>query len=71
MTTVFVPSAPTPAGSIYDLTEDGVKPLDVPVSAALRCIMRLGVGSHEPFDSRPPFAAALVPDHTHQGESSR
>lgn len=55
MTTVFVPSAPTPAaGSIYDLTEDRVKLLDVPVSAALGCIMRLGVGSHEPFDSRPP-----------------
>jgi uncharacterized membrane protein len=71
MTTVFVPSAPTPAGSIDDLTEDGVKPLDVPVSAALGCIMRLGVGSHEPFDRRPPFAATLVRDHTHQGEPSR
>jgi uncharacterized membrane protein len=55
MTTVFVPSAPTPAaGSIYDLTEDRLKLLDVPVSAALGCIMRLGVGSHEPFDRRPP-----------------
>ena len=71
MTTVFVPSAPTPAGSIYDLTEDRLKLLDVPVSAALGCIMRLGVGSHEPFDSRPPLAAALVRDHTHQGEPSR
>jgi uncharacterized membrane protein len=72
MTTVFVPSAPTPAaGSIYDLTEARVKPLDIPVSAALGGIMRLGVGSHEPFDSRPPFAAALVRDHTHQGEPSR
>ena len=55
MITVFVPSAPTPAaGSIYDLTEDRLKPLGVPVSAALGCIMRLGVGSHEPFDRRPP-----------------
>jgi uncharacterized membrane protein len=55
MTTVFVPSAPTPAaGSIDDLTEARFKPLDVPVSAALGCIMRLGVGSHELFDSRPP-----------------
>jgi hypothetical protein len=42
------------AGSIDDLTEDRFKLLDVPVSAALGCIMRLGVGSHEPFDSRPP-----------------
>jgi uncharacterized membrane protein len=70
MTTVFVPSAPTPAGSIYDLTEAHVKPLDVPVSAALGYLMRLGVGSHEPFDSRPPLAAALIRDHTHQGEPS-
>jgi uncharacterized membrane protein len=43
--TVFVPSAPTPAaGSIYYLTEDRLKLLDVPVSAALGCIMRLDVG---------------------------
>ena len=68
MTTVFVPSAPIPAGSIYDLTEDRFKPLDAPVSAALGCIMRRGVGSHEPFDRRPPLAAALVRDHTHPGE---
>ena len=54
MTTVFVPSAPTPAGSIDDLTEARLKLLDVPVSAALGWIMRLGVGSHEPFDRRPP-----------------
>jgi hypothetical protein len=70
MTTVFVPSAPTPAGSIYDLTEARLQPLDVPESAALGCIMRLGMGSHEPFDRRPQLAAALVRDHTHQGEPS-
>jgi uncharacterized membrane protein len=46
MLTVFVPSAPTPtAGSIYFLTEQQVKRLDVPVSAAMKCIMQLGVGS--------------------------
>jgi len=46
--TVFVPSAPTPVvGSIYYLTEDRLRPLDVPVSAAVACIMRLGVGSRE------------------------
>jgi len=46
--TVFVPSAPTPAaGSIYYLTEDRLRLLDVPVSAAMACIMRLGVGSRE------------------------
>ena len=43
---VFVPSAPTPAvGSVYYLTEDRVKRLDVSVSAAMKCIMRLGLGS--------------------------
>ena len=69
--TVFVPSAPTPAaGSIYYLTEDRLKLLDVPVSAALGCIMRLGVGSHELFDSRPQLVAELVRDHAHQGEQS-
>jgi uncharacterized membrane protein len=46
--TVFVPSAPAPtAGSIYYLTADRVKLLDVPTSAVVACIMRLGVGSRE------------------------
>jgi uncharacterized membrane protein len=46
--TVFVPSAPTPtAGSIYFLTERQVKRLDVSVSAAVKCIRQLGVGSRE------------------------
>lgn len=46
LATVFVPSAPTPAaGSIYYLPEDRIRPLDVPVSAAMACITRLGVGS--------------------------
>lgn len=44
--TVFIPSAPTPAaGTIHFLPADRVRPIDVPVSAALTCIMRLGVGS--------------------------
>jgi uncharacterized membrane protein len=48
MLTVFVPSAPTPtAGSIYLLTERQIRRLDVPVSAAVRCIMKLGVGSRQ------------------------
>src|SRR5262245_38938500 len=46
--TVFIPSAPTPtAGSIYFLTEQQVKRLDVPVSAAMKCVMQLGVGSRQ------------------------
>jgi uncharacterized membrane protein len=46
--TVFVPSAPTPAaGAIYYLPEDRIKLLDVPVSAAVACVTRLGIGSRE------------------------
>ena len=48
--TVFVPSAPTPAaGAVYFLTEGRVRLLDVPVSAAVACVARLGVGSQELF----------------------
>jgi len=44
--TVFVPSAPTPAvGTVYYLTEDRVRRLDMPVHVAAKLIMRLGVGS--------------------------
>src|SRR5262249_60930466 len=46
--TVFVPSAPTPAaGAIYYLPEDRVKVLDVPVSSAVACVTRLGLGSRD------------------------
>ncbi len=48
MLTVFVPSAPTPAaGNVYYMTEQQVKRLDVPVAAAVKCIMQLGVGTQE------------------------
>ena len=46
--TVFVPSAPTPAaGAIYYLPEDRIKFLDVPVSSAVACVTRLGLGSRD------------------------
>ena len=46
--TVFVPSAPTPAaGAIYYLPEGRVQILDVPVSAAVACVTRLGLGSRD------------------------
>jgi uncharacterized membrane protein len=46
--TVFVPSAPTPAaGSIYYLPEDRLRLLDVPVSSAVACVTRLGLGSRD------------------------
>jgi uncharacterized membrane protein len=67
--TVFVPSATTPAaGSIYYLTEERVKLLDVPVSIAMGCIMRLGIGSHELFDNRPQLGAELIHYNAHPGE---
>ena len=48
LSTVFIPSAPTPAaGSIYYLPDDRLRLLDVPVSTAIGCITRLGVGSQE------------------------
>ncbi|HZN04281.1 MAG TPA: DUF502 domain-containing protein [Candidatus Polarisedimenticolia bacterium] len=48
LVTVFVPSAPTPAaGTIYYLTEDRVRVIDVPVRVAVKLIMQLGVGSAE------------------------
>lgn len=44
--TVFVPSSPTPAaGTIYYLTPDRVRRLDVPVATTVKLVMQLGVGS--------------------------
>jgi uncharacterized membrane protein len=48
LSTVFVPSAPTPAaGAIYYLPDSRLRLLDVPVSAAIACITTLGVGSRQ------------------------
>jgi len=47
LSTVFVPSAPTPAaGTIYYLPDARVKLLDVSISTAVACVTRLGIGSH-------------------------
>ena len=61
---VFVPSAPTPAaGSVYYLTEDRVKRLDVPVSTAMQVIMRLGLGSRELLRGNPNLEGEMeTPD---------
>jgi len=46
--TVFVPAAPTPAaGNVLLVDRSRVTPLDVPVSAALRTVTRLGLGLQE------------------------
>jgi uncharacterized membrane protein len=43
--TVFVPAAPTPAaGNVLLMERSRVTPLDVPVSAALHTVTRLGLG---------------------------
>lgn len=44
---VYVPGAPNPAsGSVYFMTEDRIKPLHMPLTNALKCVRRLGVGSN-------------------------
>lgn len=44
---VFVPDAPNPrSGSVYFMTEDRIKPIDVPQSSALKCVKRMGAGSN-------------------------
>lgn len=66
--TLFVPGAPTPtSGSVYYMTEDRVRPLDVPVLAAMGCMMRLGLGSRDLIrraaisPSPPPSAPGREP----------
>jgi uncharacterized membrane protein len=60
--TVFVPSAPTPAaGAIYYLHEDRIKFLDVPVSSAVACVTRLGLGSRDLLAREFAKPAALTP----------
>lgn len=40
---VFIPGAPSPwSGSVYLMTEDRIKPLNMPKKSVLKCIQRLG-----------------------------
>jgi len=51
--TVFIPDAPSPwSGSIFIMTEDRIKPIDVPNKAVLKCIQRLGAGSNALLQGR-------------------
>jgi uncharacterized membrane protein len=44
---VFIPGAPSPwSGSVYLMTEDRIKPLNMPNKSVLKCIQRLGKGSN-------------------------
>jgi uncharacterized membrane protein len=43
---VFVPGAPgVSSGSVYFMTPERIRPLDVPMSQAVSCLRRLGRGS--------------------------
>lgn len=68
--TVFMPSVPTPmAGSIFIMPSERVHPIDVPVTAMMKCISKWGAGSAELVAamketkgcSRPRFGFHLKP----------
>jgi len=45
---VFVPGAPSPwSGEVFFMPEERIKPLDVPLPEALKCVRRLGLGAGE------------------------
>jgi uncharacterized membrane protein len=44
---VFVPGAPNPlSGSVYFMTQDRIKVVDIPASGAMKCLRRVGAGSN-------------------------
>lgn len=44
---IFVPGSPNPqSGSVYFLTEDRIRPVDVPPTAALKSLRRMGAGAN-------------------------
>ncbi|MGH7493974.1 MAG: hypothetical protein ACREOO_16475 [bacterium] len=50
---IFVPGASSPwSGAVYFMTEDRIKPLDVPLKSALNCVKRLGMGSKAMMQGR-------------------
>lgn len=43
---IFVPNAPRPwSGSLFFMTEDRIKPINIPHKSAFECLRRLGAGS--------------------------
>jgi uncharacterized membrane protein len=55
LSAVFIPAAPTPwSGSVFYLTADRIRPVDVPMAQAIRCIKRLGTGSRELLQGQMP-----------------
>jgi uncharacterized membrane protein len=44
---VFVPGAPNPlSGSVYFMTQDRIKAIDIPAAGAMKCLRRVGAGSN-------------------------
>jgi uncharacterized membrane protein len=69
---VFVPGAPSPqSGSVYFMTEDRIRLLDIPSPAATKCLKRYGLGANALFGSRlvPPGPSGVTTDMT--GESQK
>jgi uncharacterized membrane protein len=51
---VFVPGAPNPrSGSVYFLTNDRIKPINLSTQAAMKCLKRLGAGSNALLQDLP------------------
>ena len=49
--TLFVPGSPDPwAGAVIHMTEDRVKPLNVPFEAVVRSMKRMGYGTASMLD---------------------
>ncbi len=56
---VFVPGAPNAqSGSVYFMTQDRIKEVDIPVAGALKCLRRLGAGSDALLRGVPVGAAS-------------
>jgi len=52
---VFVPGAPSAwSGSVYFMTEDRFKRIDMPRAEALQCLRRLGIGAAKLLDGKIP-----------------
>jgi uncharacterized membrane protein len=63
---VFVPDVPSPqSGSLYFMTEDRIKLMDVPSAAAMKCLKRYGLDSNAPLGKQ----LALLNQETKSGVS--
>lgn len=52
---VFIPGVPSPqSGSVYFMTGDRIRLLDIPSTAAMKCLKRYGLGSNELLGGRLP-----------------